>query len=291
MIIVRLRGGLGNQMFQYAVSRALTDGQVVFIDLSFLTQNTISSNHFTARSYELQVFKNLKVSKINQTLLRFLLSESPKYKLLKKLLPKRLKSIKKINDDNFHLKLKYKQILLLDGYFQNPFFFETIRKTLLKDFKFPTLPENLIEVFNKINKSNHTVGIHVRRGDYLNTTNQTVHGVLPIDYYKKAIEFITNKIANPTYFIFSDDPNWCQTDLSFIEINYQVVSGSYPAWADMYLMSLCQHQIIANSSFSWWAAWLNEHEEKIVIAPKTWFVDDLKNSETETLIPSKWIRV
>lgn len=284
MVIVKLMGGLGNQMFQYAAARALTSGKI-YLDNSFLNKNNISSEGFTARRFELDIFRRLKAKKLNSYARRLLLTNNKKYNLLKHLLPSRLNKINYITEDNITESLNknlQNEVLYLDGYFQNPVFFNELRKSICNEFTFPKLEDKFGELLNEIENSN-SVAIHIRRGDYLQIGINEYHGILPISYYQDAVSYLSDKLTNPYYFVFSDDPAWCAENLVFLDDKY-IVSDDHQAWVDMYLMSQCKHHIIANSSFSWWGAWLNENPDKIVIAPKRWFM------ETEThIIPEKWI--
>ena len=284
IVIVKLMGGLGNQMFQYAAARALTSGKIYF-DYSFLNNNNISSEGFTARKFELQIFSKLKTKKLNSYAKRLLLTTNKKYDLFKLLLPSRLKKINCITDENLAENLNKKRlngVLYLDGYFQNPVFFDRLRKSICSEFSFPKLDVKYQEVLNALENSN-SVAIHIRRGDYLKSKINEHHGILPITYYQDAIGYLSDKLTNPYYFVFSDDPTWCAENLLFLDNKY-IVSDDHQAWVDMYLMSQCKHHIIANSSFSWWGAWLNKNPDKIVIAPKRWVM------ETETnIIPEEWI--
>ena len=284
MVIVKLMGGLGNQMFQYAAARVLSKGKIYF-DYSFLDNNNISSENFSARKFELHIFCGLKVRQLNSYAKRLLLTTNKKYDTLKFLLPSRLRKVVYITDENIVDSLKKKHhnsILYLTGYFQNPTYFNQIRKSLIDEFNFPKLDYKfgllLIEIENL-----NSVAIHIRRGDYLQANINKYHGVLPITYYKRAVSYIDERVIDPVYFIFSDDPTWCAENFTFLE-NKIIVSDANKAWVDMYLISKCKHQIIANSSFSWWGAWLNDFNEKIIITPKNWF-----NSTETNIIPKEWI--
>lgn len=285
MVIVRFMGGLGNQMFQYAIGRALSGEKKVYYDLSFLTKNRISSELFTARTFELNIFSNLRLKKMNPYFLRFLQSESDRYKFIKRFFPSELHTLKLVTDENISSLLSTPindDWLYLDGYFQNPVYFNHIRLTLLRAFEFPALSESVKPKRNRILQCN-SVSIHIRRGDYLKPKISEFHGVLPISYYKNAVEYINKNVPNPTYFIFSDDLIWCKENLSFIN-DATYISCDGPAWQDMKLMSLCKHNVIANSSFSWWGAWLNKNSDKIVIAPKKWFTGVEIN-----IVPNEWV--
>ena len=133
-----------------------------------------------------------------------------------------------------------------------------------------------------INKSN-SVSLHVRRGDYLNLKNI---GVLDVDYYIKAVEYIRKNVEKPTFYIFSDDLEWCKNSLGFLD-DCIYVDWTQTEIDDLKLMSFCRHNIIANSSFSWWGAWLNQNPKKTVIAPKGWLLND---PDSSNVILSDWVK-
>jgi hypothetical protein len=138
-----------------------------------------------------------------------------------------------------------------------------------------------------------SVAVHIRRGDYVSsTTNFQKHGICDNIYYSKAIELMNTTISHLKYFIFTDDPAWVLENMQFPNAEIVLTQNQESdAWQDMYLMSSCDHQIIANSSFSWWAAWLNKNENKQVIAPEIWFADAQLNVATTGLIPKTWTRL
>jgi len=151
-------------------------------------------------------------------------------------------------------------------------------------------PGNLYKNNEQKIKEKNSVSLHIRRGDYL-TMQKAIDtiGVCPLDYYDKAIREITRKIKNPTFFIFSDDINWVKENLKTNSPTIFVSGGKLKDYEELILMSKCKHNIIANSSFSWWGAWLNNNPNKIVIAPKKWFKDTSKN--TRDLIPESWLKL
>jgi hypothetical protein len=186
-----------------------------------------------------------------------------------------------------------------EGYFNSAKYFSEIADTIRTDFRLKpeyesTLPPDLLSSIN-----NHcSVSIHVRRGDYATKpTIQSYHGICGLEYYEKAITEIIGHTTQPQFFIFSDDIKWCRENIQplFSQIDPTknipepiFVSGLRP-YQDLILMSRCRHQIIANSTFSWWAAWLNNNPDKIVIAPQSWLKD--KNSSTPDLLPPEWLKI
>jgi hypothetical protein len=181
------------------------------------------------------------------------------------------------------------RINVITGYWQAEKYFSKIAEQIREDFSFkPTIGSKDAILIDQINKVN-AVSLHVRRGDYVNNpATATTHGLCSLDYYRKAINYLAQRELQPHFFVFSDDINWVKSNL---EINFpcQYVDHNRGAesFNDMRLMSLCNHNIIANSSFSWWGAWLNQRVDKIVIAPNQWFADGKVN--TMDLRPKSWI--
>jgi hypothetical protein len=176
----------------------------------------------------------------------------------------------------------------LVGYWQSEKYFvkhkEVIRQELT--FKNELSPENLATASSLLKTA--SVSLHVRRGDYVSSqATNDVHGVCTLDYYRNAISHMARSVESPRFFIFSDDINWVKANLQ-LDFPCEYIANNVGAnsYVDMRLMSMCKHNIIANSSFSWWGAWLNSNPNKIVIAPKKWFAKALS---TEDLIPAKWV--
>lgn len=165
----------------------------------------------------------------------------------------------------------------LEGYFQSEKYFKTYKKEILDFFSI----NKIQDIFQKkYNIKENTCSLHVRRGDYLNLSNYHVN--LTIDYYKKAIEQVGKE---EQFLVFSDDIEWCKKEFNFLKnVSF---SENCQDWQDIILMSLCKNNIIANSSFSWWGAWLNQHHDSLKIAPKKWFANNV-NNDTNDLIPNDW---
>ncbi|TCD07737.1 alpha-1,2-fucosyltransferase [Pedobacter frigidisoli] len=278
MVIVKLQGGLGNQMFQYAVAKSLAKNSMLLIDTSFLSKNKFTNDYFTARDLALTIFNNIKLIKCNK-LLGYLVKRS--------ILP-RTKYIHQTENNEW---IAFRQtewtITYLDGYFQDENYFKKIRSQLLQDFRFQDVSEANKGLKFKIMPDRSSVGIHVRRGDYLLPAANSFHGLLPKSYYDAAVEKLEQLISNPHFYVFSDDPDWCRLHFQSSKHLFTIVSSTNSkSWEDMYLMSICKHNIIANSSYSWWAAWLNQNVDKIIIAPKNW----LATTETN-IVPKEWIKI
>lgn len=278
MITTRLKGGLGNQMFQYALGRALSLEHVVplTLDLGFLLSRSSRSN-FTPRNYGLDVF-NISAEIIKE-----------KENFLKKICRKVLPLPGKEKFFSFDPKiLKLGPNVYLDGYWQSPKYFEKYAEIIRKDF---TLEEPLVgksaELLEEI-KNCASVGIHVRRGDYVGNAR---HPVLDESYYKRGLEYISRKSKIDKIYIFSDDMGWCKENLQFNHPTAYVGTEHAGKYGEghMVLMSNCKNFVIANSTFSWWGAWLAQNPDKTVVAPQKWFFDP--KMDTNDLILDGWIRL
>lgn len=249
MISCFLQGGLGNYLFQIAASYSKSiDLNVDFV----LLKNEALIVHKNPEHYLNNFFKKIKFS--NNLNISQIYSE-PNF------------SFNPIPD--FMLPTK------IFGYFQSEKYFNHNREKIIELFGCPKdLKNKLYEKYPQINTE--TCSIHVRRGDYINL--QDHHPLQPIDYYKTAVSLIGN---DKTYFIFSDDIEWCKLNFSFLN-NVVFVEGNED-YEDLYLMSFCKNNIMANSSFSWWGSWLNENNNKKVIAPKLWFGPSKSDLDTSDL--------
>lgn len=281
MKIVKILGGLGNQMFQYAfylsLKRNFSD-DIIKVDLSCFNGYPLHCGFELERIFQ--------VNMIQATFMDLLKNGYPYYnyrvrQLGKRILPNR-KSIYFESSDAYLDAEVYKDASnkYYDGYWQNIFYFKNAEDLIRRSFAFPMLKDcRNIEIAEQI-KSVNSVSIHVRRGDYLN--NKLYEGICDIDYYCRGIKYLLESLEDPCFFIFSNDINWCRINLmpyldkcSFSFINWNQGKDSY---IDMQLMSLCKHNIIANSSFSWWGAWLNNNYGKIVISPRKWINIELKSN-------------
>jgi hypothetical protein len=293
MIVVKIFGGLGNQLFQYAFGRrlALERNTELYFDLSTYNQSFDSS--FTKRDFEMDVFDiNGKIADA-KILSHF--SQSKFNKLLNEFIIRSpfVKSANYLREPHFHFydnALRVSNKVYVNGYWQSEKYFSSIRNQLLTEL-IPTseLSTESQLIYDDI-KNHNAVSLHIRRGDYINETNQSIYHVCSLDYYSKAVDYICSKVAQPKFYIFSDDVEWVKSNLNINQqIHYLEHNKGKNSYQDLILMSKCNHNIIANSSFSWWGAWLNQHENKIVISPEKWFKSNSK--KTQDLIPSKWIQL
>jgi len=297
MICVRLNGGLGNQMFQYACGRslALKHKTELLLDTTWYSEST-RNNIGTAREFEMfEVFPNLDATVANKKDLHKY--KLPYYNTLNSLSNRlgfgNIQTSNYFIETSFSYNSKVNKIsnkCYLMGYWQSQKYSEHNENIIRNDFQFRPLPNSKnISILDKI-KATNSVSIHIRRTDYLNTNT---HGVCSVEYYQKAVEYISKKIANSQFFIFSDDIPWVKKHLKFKDYPMKIISGNEGpnSFIDMSLMSNCKHNIIANSSFSWWGAWLNSNKKKIVIGPKRWFENDRMNAQTNDLFPKNWVRI
>ena len=293
MIIVNLNGGLGNQMFQYALGRSLSIEKNT--ELLIHTQEAQSDD--THNGFELARVFGVKAKVACDKDLSKVLGVRSSAWLMKKLRSRKLGSLRGnhyIVEPHFNY---YGEVFnapcnsFIRGFWQSEQYFLNVRETILQEFVFENEMSNNNLNAAEIIKQHISISIHVRRGNYVsNPKVSKVHGVMPIEYYKKAIAHINNEVQNAFFILFSDDSDWVKNHLAknllpndnYIVIDHNKGDGSYN---DMRLMSLCSHNIIANSSFSWWGAWLNQHKEKIVIAPENWFST---NKNTKDLYPKSW---
>jgi hypothetical protein len=296
MIITRISSGLGNQLFQYAVSRAISmkSGIELKLDISFYETDKL-------RAYLLNRFKIVETLAKDDEIKTFKTEEAIRKKNIKRIINRfGTSGIEKVGKHHIKEKplvsfapgvLNLKDNFYLEGYWQNELYFKSIRKTILKEFtlKHP-LGDQANKFLEKVRNCN-SVSVHVRRGDY---NNNLIFGTLPPDYYIKAVEFIKNLVSFPIFFVFSDDISWTRRNFIQAEnITFVDLNGPEKDIQDLELMKNCYHNIIANSTFSWWGAWLNENQNKIVIAPRTWSNSKKfqKSQDKYEFIPREWITI
>lgn len=287
-------GGLGNQMFQYAAARslALEKNTWVYLDPSFLHED--SKGKWTQREYELGVF-NIQYKYERSGRISFLRSLNLN-KYMKRLSGSPLWFLPYRNfyqpGHKFHPEFfSCPKNTYLHGFFQSEKYFSAHEAAIRKDFEFlePAKDRNA-EVLEQVRNSD-SISVHVRRGDYVTlAAANAFHGLMGKDYYTEGARIIAEKTGKQhTYFVFSDEPQWAKENLSFPgSTTYIDWNSGRSSFEDLRLMSNCKHHIIANSSFSWWGAWLNPSKEKTVVAPKQWFTD---GSAYDDIIPAAWIKL
>jgi hypothetical protein len=292
VIISRLEGGLGNQLFQYAAALRLATARNtrLKLDLSKLDDSRAS----TPRSYELGVFAvTAELASLDEVKA---FTSKRGSGLLERLADRLFRgsdpppSLERA----FHFDPRVHTLpdgVYLRGYWQSERYFADVADRVRKEFSWRQKPEGKnAEMSAEISACN-AVSLHVRRGDYVtDPAAHAVHGTCSIDYYRHAVDYLASKIDNPTFFLFSDDPDWVREHLE-LRVPVQLVDHNGPdaCSEDLRLMSRCAHHIIANSTFSWWGAWLNSSPDKIVVAPKQWFADD--SLDTSDLLPASWVKL
>lgn len=273
MIIVQLIGGLGNQMFQYAAAKAfsLEKKQQLVVDTTALV--TYKLHQFGLNNFVAQLnhynFIAKSVVKLHKLFGRFAVYKEKQF------------------DYNRDFFTQNAATLYLEGYFQSELYFKKYEKEIRTDFEIASpLKDKTLQLLDKM-KLENAVSIHIRRADYL---QHAIHNTDKSEYYKSAMNYIELKISNPVYYLFSDDMSWVKdnfkTDFETHFVDFNDVLTNYE---DLKLMSSCKHHIIANSSFSWWSAWLNPNPNKIVIAPQKWFNDETVNYSD--VVPESWIKL
>jgi hypothetical protein len=289
MIITHLLGGLGNQMFQYAAGRALA----YQLDTE-LKMDISSFERYNPRQYNLFPFGIIEhfatsddISRVQKPLSVRLMSPLTLWKKnlfgAIPIIPVKEKCV------DFDPKiLELPDNVYLDGYWQSEKYFKDIEGIIRNEFRIKITPDPLNKTIAEQIAQVESVSIHVRRGDYVsNPHTNRVHGVCDQTYFQKAIEKIGTIIDTPHFYVFSDDFRWAKTNITANEpIHFVTHNDASKNYEDLRLMSTCKHHIIANSSFSWWGAWLDPNKNKCIIAPKNWFRNE--KFSLEDRFPSEW---
>lgn len=296
MILVQLKGGLGNQMFQYAFGKYLAtmNNTELVLATSYLQSKLPFKKWTTPMKYELHIFNinaTLKSNFISSNLLLYPFAKA-EHLIRTKIYENKYKSVTE-NTFKFDAELLgTKDNSFIKGNFQSENYFLQIENQIRNDFTFKNKLDDINDKWKSQIENCNSVSVHIRRGDYISINkNAQKFASVTLDYYQQAIKKVVDEISNPVFFIFSDDIDWVKENLKiyfpthFINNN----KNAETAYIDMQLMSLCKHNIIANSTFSWWAAWLNNNKSKIIIAPDKWFVDKSLNSAD--IIPNSWIKL
>ncbi len=288
--IIYFQGGLGNQMFLHAFYRFLQSKGESNLEICIASPSLNRHNGFDL----FRAFPNIEKNKPaiitsflknNYYNLIFLLRNQINFSC-RTLLFENIKN--PIDTEHFLLQ---KETLLM-GFWQDKYYSSAVTQILRNDFTFYPFDDfKNIEICGKIEQAENPVSIHIRRGDYMQANLQGIYGnICTLDYYDKAIKKIQTMVANPSFFVFSDDPEWVKDNLLLEDACYISHNKGLNAFRDMQLMSCCKHHIIANSSFSWWGAWLNAHPEKIVLTPSKWYNIEIDKT-IDRILPETWIRV
>lgn len=294
--MVSLYGGLGNQLFQYSAARslALRNGVSIILDLNWF-EIVNGMPNTTPRRFALKPFgldvelqnvglpwhkKEWFISRIKRRLIYLLRKSQSGIPIYSE------------KNSRFDFELLNKPCpLWLDGYWQSYKYFDSISDVIRSDLgKINFISKDNQKIYNQI-VSSQSICLHVRRGDYVtNLSANKTHGLCTPEYYQAALKIVCEDFTDPFVFIFSDDPEWVRKNLRIPFSSLVVdINSSDNAHQDLWLMSSCKRFVIANSSLSWWGAWLGQSPQKKVIAPKDWFLT--KKIDSEDLFPPDWIRV
>lgn len=284
MILVNLSGGLGNQMFQFALYTKLKSmGKKPILVKNHVVHSMRSMNRCTIFD-AFKLDKKYSVYKVENNNRIKRVFERCFVKCFNILYTQYREREVGLFDEN----VLSCENCYLDGYWQTDKYFSDCRSELISAFtlKHPLDEKNNL-ILSKIKQSSIAISVHVRLGDYTTVEAHQIYGnICTLDYYEKAFDYFENKYENPIFFIFSNEPN--KVSESFKSHNFFIINTNdeNTGFIDMFLMSQCQHNIIANSSFSWWGAWLNENPNKEVVAPKKW----INSRRMIDICPDLWIR-
>jgi hypothetical protein len=280
--IVRVKGGLGNQMFIYAFGLSLKNRYPFYFTLFDITESQNSLNGFELTD----VFCNIKPQStfINKLHRKFFRWVTTKYQ--HKIIHESVSHFGKYSEVFY--KLKFSLFNVYEGYWQSEKYFDKVQSELrrLYTFNFEKLSSETLDYLSSI-KSTNSVSVHIRRADYLQHED-FYGGICTFEYYRNAIKYFMKNIDNPIFYFFSDDIEWVVEQFENLPIyKFVNINHSNDNWQDMYLMSQCNHNIIANSTFSWWGAWLNSNPKKLVLAPRKWS----NMYENIDIYPPDWIKI
>lgn len=287
MKIVRFLGGLGNQMFQYAFYKALSQKfPHVKVDIRDFQQYNLHNGFELEKVFDIQL-KKATPFEINLLDHR---NRKLKYRKLRRLL-----FVKGEYDEEKQL-FSYDPTLFEDnssklywGYWQHHQYVDRVADQLKKDFSFSIpAPSKNLDLLKELYKEMQSVAIHVRRGDYLK--DPYLSGLVDLAYFEKGIDLMRDRLERPRFYVFSDDIPWCKANLPLDNATFVDWNNGANSYRDMQLISSCKHAIISNSSFSWWGAWLNRNPDKLIVVPKIWYrsPDVL---DTAQMHPEEWINI
>lgn len=293
MIYIRIWGGLGNQMFQFAAAANLAKIHKTRVGICLDRYKAHNNTDLTKRVFELDsVFCIDNYELVDSS--RFSFISSDKRNLLDKIKYKLLNAsfFFETSPPYNSAILKLSKETYIEGYFQTEQYFKEFESSVLANFKFKKKPSQRTSEMLELAKNKNAIAVHVRRGDYLsNKKNLSTHGVCSTEYYQRAIEKFSD-LDNVLFVVLSDEPEWAKENLVFgqsvVFVDWNQAADS---WQDMLIMSACKHAIIANSSFSWWGAKLIQYPQKRIVAPAIWYANSEIQNQTQDLIPTSWIKI
>jgi len=293
IVIVNIIGGLGNQMFQYAFGYALAKrlGVKLVLDVSDF------SGYSLHNGFELRSVFGVGCERASNKILTGVFGIGGAYKK-KIILSDRFKlhkfysSIYKENNHGYNSRIYESKLgRYYHGYWQTEKYFYDYADDIRRQFMFKDKMDVPNQVIADEIENSNSVSLHIRRGDYLSDTkSHSVHGLCDLEYYQRAIRYVASHVHNPVFYVFSDDISWVKENLKIpFETTYVGINRGKQSYNDMRLMSICKHNIIANSSFSWWGGWLGDYDDKIVVAPSKWFADN--SIISSDIIPDRWVKI
>lgn len=294
MVQINIKGGLGNQMFQYAAAYALAVRNNTSLQLNVSLLKSNGTN--TKRNYELDNFKlspHEKIVRPTKSINRTLFLALRRFNKIFGVFPFK-KKFGFYTDEAFKFDSEFNSLkdpIILEGFFQSPFYFSNVKKDIRKIFEPTQRIQGIVHsMLSQFPAQGTAISLHVRRGDYLRPEIQKIHGTCSPEYYKRAMARMKYLFPDAHFVFFSDDLEWTEKALG-ADCDYSMIrhEGPESGIVEMLLMSQCQHHIIANSSFSWWGAYLNTNNAKTVIAPNQWVTTEIGGSFD--LIPREWIRL
>ncbi len=290
---VLIYGGLGNQMFQYAFTLALNEKKIK----TTIAVSTFFYNYFH-NGFNLGKAFRLKLPFYQAVLVNILFNGGFLYKnkvsneILRRLLvwynEKMFRRFHEEREFEYNEEVFSQRSSLLIGTWQVEAYFKAYESEIRKAFQFKEPKDEKNKALIKDITNGQSVSIHVRRGDYLNSDWSKTHAVIQgTTYYENALAYLESNVSDAKYFVFSDDIQWVKDNLKLQNATYVDHNTGENSYLDMYLMSLCRHNIIANSTFSWWGAWLNSNPDKIVIMPEKW----LNTNSCQGIFPEQWVKM
>lgn len=280
-------------MFQYAASYACAKRHD--LPLRFDLGTFSNKNYVNPEGYLLDKVFSIEVAEASMTdKISVLGLSAPLLMLKNRISLDRFSSAYVLEEELFTPESKLRELpekgIYMNGWWQTAKNFSEHDGLVAEKFHFNSScldPE--YEALVRAAQSENSVSIHVRRGDYdTNKTYQEIYGTCSIDYYRGALANISKEVSSPSYYVVTDDPEWVRNESLFAGMPVISAANDQGSWNDMYFMSKCKHNIIANSTFSWWAAWLNSNPQKLIFCPKNWFAD---GTRTPDLIPADWIQL